>query len=279
MFRARIFAANFPNDTFLPTSEQPESCPVLADRGHFSPIMRANRLNPNDIFIRRIQNSLLHSGIAGWRRRGKTLLDINCGDGRFLKSLWHAGFDVSATELNFRLRTQAAQSMGRHAEIYAAQDSDLPFENAAFDWVVLHLRYEDDKDCLEDALKEAVRVAGHGLCVTFWNSASPACFLQKGLATSLGSFGWWRVRSCLRHLAGGRVSTQSTLLFALSPLRRLWPRLYFSTVKTRLPLGLWTVIRLDMSPRSTLTPLILPTRFRKMPDLEPVLQCKCPSKS
>ncbi len=236
--------------------------------------MRSTKLNPDDIFIRRIQNALLQSGIAGWRRRGKTLLDINCGDGRFLKSLWHAGFDVSATELNFRLRTQAAQSMGRHAEIFAAQDNDLPFDNASFDWVVLHLRADSDSEILEEVLNEAVRVAGHGLCVTFWNSVSPVCFLQKGLTTSLGCFNWWKVRHILRRASRGRLTTKSTLLFAFSPFRRFWPKLFFNTWKTRLPLGAWTTIRLDMTPQSTLTPLVLPTRFHKITGFEPVLECK-----
>ena len=236
--------------------------------------MRSTRLNPDELFIRRIQNALLQSSIADWRRRGKTLLDINCGDGRFLKSLWHAGFDVSATELNFRLRTLAAQSMGRHAEIFAAQDNDLPFDNASFDWVVLHLKAENDSEILEDVLNEACRVASLGLCLTFWNSASPVCFLQKGLSASLGSFNWWHVRRMLLRTDRGCLTTKSTLLFAFAPLRRFWPKLFFNTWKTRIPLGAWTTIRLDMSPKSTLTPLVLPTRFRKMTGLEPVLECK-----
>ncbi|MBR4741591.1 MAG: class I SAM-dependent methyltransferase, partial [Desulfovibrio sp.] len=93
-------------------------------------------LNPDDIFIRRIQNNLLHHSLAGWRRRGKMLLDINCGGGRFLRSLWHSGFDVTATEENFKYRQHAAHIMKGVAEIYAAHPTHLPFEDDFFDWAV-----------------------------------------------------------------------------------------------------------------------------------------------
>ena len=228
------------------------------------------RLNTEDIFIRRIQNSLLQSTISGWRRRGKTLLDINCGDGRFLRPLWHAGFDVTATEANANLRARAAQAMGERAEIYAAHDTDLPFDNNEFDWAVLHLTSQTE-DVLQDEVREASRIAAHGLAVTFWNTSSPV-FLCSGRSTTVHGLSWFTVKTALSSLQAGSVTTRTTLLFALPILRRHWPKLFFNSWKIRLPLGAWATLRLDMSPRSTVTPLVLPTKLRKIHRFEPVLE-------
>ena len=235
------------------------------------PMQTKLRLNPDDIFIRRIQNALLQHCIAGWRRRSKTLLDINCGDGRFLRSLWHIGFDVTATEASYDQRLQAARNLGQRAEIYAADDTDLPFDNNQFDWAVLHLS-TTPLTHLDDALKEAARVCEHGLAVTFWNSFSPVLLCHSTKQTPINAYSWFTIRQTLRSLQLGSINTASTLLFAFDIFRKYCPKIFFNSWKTRLPFGAWTTIRLDMSPRSTVTPLLLPTRLRKYHNFEPVLE-------
>ncbi|MBQ7618034.1 MAG: methyltransferase domain-containing protein [Desulfovibrio sp.] len=227
-------------------------------------------LNPEEIFIRRIQNSLLQQSIAGWRRRGKTLIEINCGDGRFSRTLWQAGFDVTATEADFNLRTLAASSLAGRTEIYAANELDLPFDHNEFDWAVLHLESTKSSE-LKEVFQEASRVAAHGVVVTFWNACSPV-FLLAGRKLWGKSYSWFSVQAALRALKVGSLTTRTTLLFAWPILRRIWPRLFFSSVKTRLPLGAWATLRLDLSPRSTVTPLMLPTKLRKLNRFEPVLE-------
>ena len=233
-------------------------------------------INPDEMFIRRIQQHLLLHSVAGWPRRGKTLIDINCGDGRFLKNLWQMGFDVSATESVRTLRVAAANSLGDRAEIAAAQDSDLPYENNYFDWAVLHIRSNDVKR-LNQAISEAIRVAELGLAVTFWNSTAPAFIFNKNKTTQSQSLSWYAVWSTLRNLHEGTLTTHSTLLAAFAPLRHILPRLYFQSWQTRLPLGAWTIIRLDLSPRHTVTPLFIRTNRRKIDqNLEPILECQWP---
>ncbi|MCR4667088.1 MAG: class I SAM-dependent methyltransferase [Desulfovibrio sp.] len=227
-------------------------------------------LNPGEIFIKRIQNALLHHAISGWRRRSRTLLDINCGDGSFLRHLWHSGFDVTGTEPSYENRQEAAKKLGEHAEIYAASETHLPFDDNQFDWVVIHLG-KTPRDQLEKALEEAARVAGHGLAVTFWNTASPVLLLH-GQKTNLGGYSWLRVRQTLRRLQPGSVTTFSTLLFAFDFFRKPLPKLFFNSWKTHLPLGAWTTIKLDMTPQSAVTPLLLPTNLRKINSFEPVLE-------
>ena len=230
-------------------------------------------IHTTELFINRIQRHLLQQTIADWQRRGTTLLDINCGDGRFLKFLWHSGFDVTATEHSHTLRSHAAASIEDRAEIFACEASDLPFEPHQFDWTVLHLR-DCDAPLLSDTLKEAIRVSRQGLAITFWNSSAPAFFLSLKRKGHEG-FSWWKVFSALREEHEGSISTLTTLLFSFAPLRRLWPRLYFSTFSTRFPLGAWAVLRLDLSPRSTHTPLFLRTGLRRIQRLEPLDGTSC----
>ncbi len=236
--------------------------------------MRGLRFTPEDIFIRRIQNALLQECISTWRRRGKKLLDINCGDGRILRKLWHNGFDVTATEADAAKRAHAATHMGHRAEIYAALDTHLPFEDGQFDWAVLHL-YHSSPETLKAVLAEAIRVAAHGLTVLFWNTSAPifCSYCQQSCRQiALQGAPWFQVWRALHEVGEGSITTRSTLLFAFSFLRRRCPRLFYSSFSTRLPLGAWTILRLDMSPQSAVTPLVLPTRVRKMPPLEPVLE-------
>ena len=228
-------------------------------------------INPDEMFIQRIQRDLLLHSVAGWQRRGKTLLDINCGDGRFLKTLWHMGFDVAAVEHSHKLRTVAYNFLRGRAEIYAAEPCDLPFDDNYFDWAVLHLR-SNSCDQLKTAIAEAIRVAELGLAVTFWNKTAPALLFNHDTETKLQEISWWAVWNTLRSLHAGTLTTHSSLLCAFAPLRRLCPRFYFKSWRTRLPLGAWTVIRIDLSARHSVTPLVLRTNLRKINNLEPILE-------
>ena len=233
-------------------------------------------INPDEMFIRRIQCHLLVHSVAGWQRRGKTLLDINCGDGRFLKKLWHIGFDVSATEASKNLRLAAGKSLGARAEIVAAEDNDLPYENNYFDWAVLHIQSTDPQRLVE-SISEAIRVAELGLAVTFWNTTAPALFFNKNPETKRKSLGWYAVWNTLRNLHQGSLTTRSTLLCAFAPLRHIFPRFYFKSWQTKLPIGAWTIIRLDLSARHTVTPLLLRTNIHKINNLEPIMECQLPN--
>jgi hypothetical protein len=207
---------------------------------------------------------LLQNSLAAWPRRGKRLLEINCGEGYFLPVLWECGFDVTATEHDPRLLERALKRPGVRAELMVSSGDHLPFDDDAFDWVILHVVANGGAD-LENSLNEAVRVAAGGLAVTFWNSASWPYLRHK---LSGGKF-WPQPRcNCLgvwhrlkKYDPGGLTS-----LSALSGSIRSWnkrkPGFFGQIVKHVLPFGAWCIIRMDIAPSRTMT--FLPLRFDKV---------------
>ena len=220
------------------------------------------------------QQNLLQHSLAAWPRRGKTLLEVNCGQGIFSPLLWECGFDLTATELRPELRARAAAAMGCRAEIAAAADDHLPFEDNSFDGVVLHLS-GGDKKIAENAVQEALRVSCGGLAVTFWNSISLAYLLhclQGRKSTWPGPVHtWWRIWRMLKDMGCGKVCAMSTL----AGPRSLWNGscpLGGVIHKLPLPLGAWWVIRLDLGPARPVTPMPLKIKGQRLRRAEPVLE-------
>ena len=205
---------------------------------------------------------LLQNCLAGWPRRGKRLLEINCGEGFFLPVLWECGFDVTATEHEPGLRNRALAHVGFRAEIAASSDEYLPFEDDAFDWVILHAAAKN-WPAFENSLTEALRVATGGLAVAFWNSASLSYTFHR-----LGNGGFWPWpryncfsvwRKLKQHGTGSLTS-----LSALSGPVRAWNKTHGGVLRQAvthiLPLGAWCIIRMDIAPPGFVTPL--PLRLR-----------------
>lgn len=220
------------------------------------------------------QQNLLQHSLAVWPRRGKTLLEVNCGQGILSPLLWECGFDLTATELRPELRTRAAAVMGSRAEITAAADDHLPFEDSSFDGVVLHLSGGDKKK-MEVAVREALRVTSGGLAVTFWNSASLAYLLHclQGRKDPWPGpvYSWWRVWRMLKEMGGGKACGMSTL----AGPRCLWNSscsLGGCIRKLPLPLGAWCVVRLDLGPARPVTPLPLKIKGQRLRRPEPALE-------
>lgn len=214
-------------------------------------------------FVRAMQLNLLQRALAPWPRRQAPLLDVNCGDGFFLPSLWRSGFDLVATEADADLRARARGRSVPDLEIFAAAPEDLPFADDDFDWVILHLR---DGSRVPAAAQEALRVSKRGVMLTFWNSASLAGILgRRGLARAAANdtpLAWGRVWSTLRGLRAGRLQALSTLWL----LPATWSgRCHLAFVNgwfPMLPLGAWCVMRLDLGRAHPVTPL--PLRWRKI---------------
>jgi protein-L-isoaspartate O-methyltransferase len=218
---------------------------------------------------------LLQNCLAVWPRRGKRLLEINCGEGFFLPVLWECGFDVTATEHEPDLRNRALAHVGFRAEIMASSDEYLPFEDDAFDWVILHAAAKD-WPAFENSLTEALRVATGGLAVAFWNSASFSYMLSR-----LSDRGFWpRPRyNCfsvwrkLKQRGMGRL----TSLSALSGPVRTWNRVHggvlCQAVTHVLPLGAWCIVRMDIAPPGSVTPL--PLRLRNARFASPATALEC----
>ncbi|MFW5488772.1 MAG: class I SAM-dependent methyltransferase [Desulfovibrio sp.] len=109
--------------------------------------------------------------VAGWRRRGHTLLDIGCGPGIFLQVFWESGFDVTGLDASPAMLAAARQKLGCRADLHLGHAEHLPFDDNQFDYAVLMTVLEFCKD-KEMAVREAVRVAKKGVLVGFLNRFS-----------------------------------------------------------------------------------------------------------
>lgn len=227
-------------------------------------------------FALNAQMSLLQSSLAAWPRRGKTLLEINCGRGQFLPLLWECGFDVTGTELAPDLRLLAEATAGSRAEVAAAADDHLPFEDQAFDCVILHVN-ATDRDSLAASAREALRVAASGLALTFWNSASlPYALYRLGGRKSPWpgpAHCWWRVWHILKKFRAGSLTGMSALAAPMRTWRAQCPLAACNLCLRTLPVGAWGVIRLDLGPLSPVTPLPLRVGRRRLRAPEPVMEC------
>lgn len=216
------------------------------------------------------QLALLEDALASWPRRQAPLLEVNCGNGAFLEFLWHCGFEVRGTEADEALRVCAQKRKVPALEIYAASDSELPFENDEFDWVVVHLKTGEPKR-VKACANEAARLARRGLMLTFWNSQSlpGLCWrLSHASPWTENPASWWLVWREVSKLNLGVVSTYSTLAAPVCFWRRQWG---FGSGAGRNMFGAWCVIRLDMGPLTPVTPL--PLRLNaSLRGAEPVME-------
>lgn len=221
-------------------------------------------------FAFQMQKNALESALAAWPRRASTLLEVNCGNGAFLHFLWQCGFDVEACEKDYDLRQKAWRRNIPGLQIHAAQDSDLPFENDAFDWIIIHIK-NGEESSLKACANEGARLARRGFLFTFWNSNSIAAFFwriahKKKWADY--SAPWSNVWRTLHAMKIGRISTFSTLNLPMCFWRHKWNPLGV----TNWPIGAWCIIRIDIGPTPPLT--ALPLRIenpltRSEPALEP----------
>lgn len=226
-------------------------------------------------FTLQMQKLLLQHSIAAWPRRGRTLLEINCGRGDFLPLLWECGFDMTATESAPDLRAEADR-MADRAEVLATADDHLPFDDGEFDWVVLHLVSHGTQNAL-NAMAEALRVASAGVALTFWNAASLPYMLHR--VTNRKNpwhgpvFCWWQVWRALRSLAAGSISGASVLAGPQGTWNSQCVLSRCNRVLPWLPMGAWGIIRIDLNKSRPVTPLPLRLGRRRMRRPEPVMEC------
>lgn len=217
------------------------------------------------------RTALLLSMLAPWPRRGRELLVIGCGAGHVLPPLWQSGFDLSACEASPALREQARNRAPQGVEIEAAAPDWLPFADNSFDWVLLRAD-ELPPSALPAALGEACRVAACGLVLTFWNSTSLPWLTWR----LHGRRHAWPGHSLPFWTAWRLLAARPGRLHAASCLWRPACRWHHGTkvhaaALSRLPFGAWCVLRLDMSPRRTGTPL--PLRLRpRLDTARPVME-------
>lgn len=197
----------------------------------------------------------LQANIASWRRRNTHLLEINCGEGLCLQVLWESGFDVTGTCAQPDQRHAAALAAPCGTEILAARDDDLPVENDAFDWAILHLADHDPAQA-KAAVREAARIASRGLVITFWNRSSPFRLLPGMLrkwypVPCRGQFLWQMLGAA--HAISGRKWLSGCLPVSFLH-RHFWPMGGIGRVCSAV-IGVWVMIRIDFDKAARGTPL------------------------
>lgn len=198
---------------------------------------------------------VLQTSVASWKRRNARLLEINCGAGRSLRVLWECGFDVTGVAASPEERREAAQNAPYGTQLLAAADDDIPLDDDAFDWVVLHLGRHDPPQARK-AVLEAARIASRGLVVSFWNRGS-LCRAAHSLSRRLqpmpceGLY-WWQVLAAARGVRGRRR------LYGCMPLPRMFCAQGLPGGAGRLLTaltGAWALLRMDFDPSGSVTPL------------------------
>jgi hypothetical protein len=127
--------------------------------------------DPRGQFALDQEKSLLLKMTSHWRRRHRSMLHIECGTGHFLEVFWDAGFDLSATVSTPDELHRARTRIGRRAELHLAKPDHLPFEDNAYDYVLL-LTALDFCPHPEALLSEAGRVCAKEMLVSFLNKHS-----------------------------------------------------------------------------------------------------------
>ncbi len=125
------------------------------------------------------EKKLVLSLISNWRRRHQFLLDVGCGTGVFLETLWGAGFSVTGLDCSPAMLARARSRLGRHADLHLGWAENLPFEDNEFDYVMMITLLEFCPDPVQ-VVKEAARVCRKEMLIGFLNRYS-CYYLTNGL--------------------------------------------------------------------------------------------------
>ncbi|MGE4503733.1 MAG: class I SAM-dependent methyltransferase [Desulfovibrionaceae bacterium] len=207
------------------------------------------------------ERRLLDVMTAGWPRRSTRLLEVGCGTGLFLESLWQRGFDVTGVDLSPGMVKAARTRFGNRAEISVGNGECLPYQAGEFDYVVLWtvLEFCQDPGAM---LREAARVADQGLVVGFLNRWS-FYFLSHGNEPhkTLGRGRWYSWPQMRRMITVnvGRTPQQarSVLPGPVSTWRENQPAKIINSQLLPPWCGAFCAARVDFFGERPLTPIVI----------------------
>lgn len=219
---------------------------------------------PQGAFALARELNLLRKMLSPWPRRGRKLLEVGCGGGRFLELFWESGFDVTGFDSAQELLDMARQRMGFRVELQLGAPDLLPWDDNAFDYVALAPLPERGFPH-RAVVREAVRVAARGVLLRFWNPCSlPGLFrlLPCSSLTTVAKDRLWLSRrdycDLLRSLSPGcAVAARSALYTPLWAWREGAHLSSLNNLTSPLPLGGIVILRMEHAPIRPLTPLPL----------------------
>jgi SAM-dependent methyltransferase len=153
----------------------------------------------------RLEKGLLSKALEAFPRP-KTLLEVGCGTGHFVRWFEERGLATAGVDVS---RTMLAQARRRGTSaVVAADASALPFADRSFDLVALVATLEFLPEPAS-ALQEAVRVARHGLVLGTFNRFSLYALGRRLRSSPL----WRRARffgpAEVRRLAEGAAGSRA----------------------------------------------------------------------
>lgn len=153
------------------------------------------------------------------------VLDVGCGSGNHLLLLHRCGLDITGVDASPYMLTRARERLGPSAALEAGRAEDLPFDDNAFDFVIMIHTLEFLDDPLA-ALREAGRVARKRVLVGVQNSLSWNGLLKRiqgylghRLFNAAHFYDLWKVRGMLEK-AYGPVPVSWGCLGPRTPLGR-----------------------------------------------------------
>lgn len=210
------------------------------------------------------ERRLVERLVSAWPRRGQRLLDVGCGPGMMLKSMWESGFDVTGLDAAPEMLGAARRRMGARAAYHVGQADHMPFDDNEFEFSVVMNVLEFCEDP-EAVLREAARVTRHGMIVCYLNKWSLYWLLvgrpgRNGRGGRLARARWFSPLDMRRMLGNalGVVPEEAGSVLPGPPKtwrgRRPW------TVLNRLVyphgVGAFCAVRLDFTGGKPLTPLM-----------------------
>ena len=200
---------------------------------------------------------LLERLTAAWPRRGRTLLEIGCGPGVFLEFFDRAGFDVTGLDKSPVMAAAAGHRLGARAEVRVGDAHALPYEADQFDYAALLTVL----DFVEDpalALKEAARVARHGVLVGYLNrfSLHALCVKKDSLSGRARWFWPWGMRGLARQALGrAPIHEGSVLPGPRWSWREGFPLWGLGRVVLPAPVGAYCAFTADLTAGPVVTPI------------------------
>ena len=159
----------------------------------------------------RVEKEMLQGLLADFGK-SRSLLEVGCGTGHFTD--WFASLGLSVVGLD-RLPSMLTFARGRRPDVpfVLADAAHLPFGEDAFDVVAL-VTVLEFLDVPKAALREAERVARHGLIVVSLNRLSPVAL-------------WRRLRRAaayrrIRFLSPGQLERLLRISLGYRPIEMRW---------------------------------------------------------
>jgi SAM-dependent methyltransferase len=202
---------------------------------------------------------LLQDVLAGWPRRKRKILEVGCGTGLFLETLYQMGLDVTGMDRSPEMVAAARQRFGNRAELHVGNGERMPFSENEFDYALLWsvLEFAGDPEAM---LVEAARVAEKGLLIGYLNKNSLYYYLNiRGTESSMAGAHWftWCEMQDLIHRATGFRPTLARSVLA-GPMKTWKPSGLANLVNGHLlppALGAFVAVRVDFTNMKPLTPL------------------------